>query len=117
MRSREFECCGCVAPLPKGSGAGLEEARGESFAYPIRWCEKSWGRRTRDIRWRVAPAARRKWPEAILCATRFSKTGGRGPAGVEGKACAGVRRVGRSFVSFFLRRVVAPAAGCQRRLG
>src|ERR1700689_4895306 len=66
MRSTEFDWHGCVAPIPKDAGAGFEEARGETFAYPIRRCEKSGKRRAVYSRWNSARTARRKRPEAIV---------------------------------------------------
>lgn len=120
MRSREFEWHGCAAPIPKEACAGFEETRGELCAHPIGRYERSGKCRASTIRQKFSETVRRNRSEAIISDTgsnRFSKTGGLGRTGAEGQSCASVLRIGRSLVFVFLRRDVAPGAGCQRRLG
>jgi hypothetical protein len=120
MRSKDFEWHDRAGPIPKDTCAGFEETRGEFCARPIGLCERS-GRRRASFSWqKFSGTVRRNWSEAIVSdtgSTRFSKTEAVGRTGAEGEPCTSVLRIGRSLVFVFLRRGVAPGAGCQRRLG
>src|SRR5580700_7583021 len=120
MRSREFEWHDRAGPIPKDTYAGFEETRGEFCAHPIGRCERSGRRRASSSGQKLSGTVQGNRSEAIVSDTgssRVGKTGGLGRTGTEGEPCASVLRIGRSLVFVFLRRVVAPGAGCQRRLG